>query len=108
MAKVDTALVANAALTTSAATVYTSPTTNPVAVIRHIHVTNTAGAAGTFTLSIGADAAGTRIFALYPIGAQSSLDFYGMWVLPSNTVLQALASATTINLMVNGQLEYAG
>jgi hypothetical protein len=57
-----------ALIATGPVTVYTVPA-GEKAVLRHIHVSNPSGAIVTFTLSIGADAAATRLWQTYNIPA---------------------------------------
>lgn len=59
-----------------AATKYTVPT-GVKAWTRHIHIQNPSGSPVTFTMSIGADAAGTRIFDAYSIPAGTTYDYWG-------------------------------
>jgi len=85
-----------AAVSNAAATKYTVGS-GLRAVIRHIHVSNTSAGAVNFTASIGADAAGTRIFDAYPIAANAVLDHYCAYQMAAAEILQALGS-------VNNQL----
>lgn len=91
-----------AALTTSAATKYTVPGAT-TAVVRHIHVQNPSGGAVTFTLSIGANAAGTRIFDALSIPATSERSFWGPYTLTAAEVIQSLASSTALVLVIDGE-----
>jgi hypothetical protein len=89
-----------ASLTNSAATVYTVPGAT-TAVIRDINVANTTGSAATFTLSIGADAAGKRLFSAVSIPANSTLQRTGSIVLAATEVVQAYSgtnAALTLTL----------
>ncbi|MGH7182117.1 MAG: hypothetical protein ACREJN_09085 [Nitrospiraceae bacterium] len=89
-------------LTNAAVTKYTVPAVT-LSIMRHIHVTNPSGAAVTFTMSIGADAAGTRIFDGYSIAAGAILDHFCYYVLQPAEIVQALASVTTtLNLTIDG------
>lgn len=81
-----------AQLTNAAATKYTVPALTK-AIIRHIHIENP-GAAVTLTVSIGADAAGTRLFDVFPIPATSVFDHFCYYVMEAAEILQALASVT--------------
>jgi hypothetical protein len=78
-----------------AATKYTVPASRR-SCIRHIHVFNPSGAAVTFTMSIGADAAGTRIFDAYSIAANTPLDHYCKYDVDAAEIIQALAGTTNI------------
>ncbi len=72
-------------------------------IIRHIHVQNPSGSAVTFTASIGADAAGTRIFDAFSIGANAILDHFCYYVLEAAEILQAFAGTNNIlTLTVDG------
>lgn len=73
-----------------AQTKYTVPA-GTKARVRHVHVFNPA-AAITFTLSLGADAAGTRLFDAYTIPANSPFDWYPYLIMDAGEVLQAFAS----------------
>lgn len=64
-----------ALIATGPATVYTVPALTK-AVLRAIHVMNQTGTAATFTMSIGADGATTRIFATYSIAANAPYDSF--------------------------------
>ena len=71
MSRTAKRLVGPAVIATGPATVYTVPASTKT-IIRHIHVQNPSGSAVTFTLSIGADAAGTRLFDAYSIPAAAT------------------------------------
>ena len=60
-----------ALIATGPATVYTVPALTKT-IIREIHISNPSGAAVTFTLSVGADAAGTRLWQTYSIPAAAA------------------------------------
>lgn len=84
------------------ATLYTCPALT-IAVVRHIHVSNPDSVDHTFTLSIGADAAGTRVFAAETVTKQSSKDYWGPYTLAAGEVLQASASvAATLVMEIDG------
>lgn len=91
-----------ALVTNLAVTKYTVPASRR-GIIRHIHVQNPSGSAITFTMSIGADAAGTRIFDAFSIAANSVLDHFCYYVLEAAEILQALAGTTNIlTLTIDG------
>ena len=93
------ALVSNAA-----ATKYTVPAVSKF-VLRHIHVQNPTASPVDFTLSIGADAAGTRLFDGYPIGPDSTLSVWVYKVLEAAEVIQAFAGTNNVvTLTLNGDL----
>jgi hypothetical protein len=76
-------------------TIYTVPAAIKT-VIRHIHISNPSGSAVTLTLSIGADAAATRIFDAYSIAANTVLDHFCYYALVAAEVLQAAAGTNNI------------
>lgn len=89
-------------LTNSASTVYTTPALT-TAVVRDITVANTTAGAVTFTLSVGADAAGTRLYSAVSIPANSTFQRTGNIVLAAGETLQAYASAnSSLTLTING------
>ena len=94
-----------AALAAVAATVYTVPA-GRLAVIRNIHMVN--GTAGdlTFTASIGADAAGTRIFSAETVSAETSFDSFAPFPMVAGEVLQVYASvAASLTITISGEEE---
>lgn len=94
-----------ALLAAAAATVYTVPT-GRIAVIRNIHIVNPTAGDLTFTISIGADAAATRIFSAQAASAEDSYDSFAPFVLTAGEVLQAYASAAaSLVLTVDGEEE---
>lgn len=96
-------LVGPAQVATGPTTVYTVPA-NTKTLIRHIHVQNPSASAVTLTLSIGADAAGTRLIAAYSIPAagagikDSMQDYYWYQPMEETEILQL--SAGTNNILV--------
>jgi hypothetical protein len=93
------ALVSNAA-----ATKYTVPA-NSKFVLRNIHIQNPSAAPVDFTMSIGADAAATRIYDGYPIAADSVLNVWVYKTLEETEIIQALAGTNNIlTLTLNGDL----
>jgi hypothetical protein len=95
------------ALTTSAATKYTTPA-GTVAVVQHIHVINPSGVSVNFTLSIGTDAAGTRIYDAAVIPAGGQIDTFAKYVLNAGDTIQAFATSTVAVLTIDGQELTAG
>lgn len=81
-----------AQLPSSSATRYTVPA-DRIAVLRHIHVINPTAGAITITVSIGTDAAGTRLFSGKSLAAGAEYDHLGYWVLGPTEFLQANASS---------------
>jgi hypothetical protein len=102
MARTPKRLAGPAQVSNAAATKYTVPATTKT-IVRHVHVQNPSGSAVTFTMSIGADAAGTRIFDAYSIAAGAVLDHFCYYVLEAAEVIQALAGTNNIlTLTVDG------
>jgi hypothetical protein len=95
-------LVGPTALTNAAADQYTVPAATTTTV-RSIHVCNETAAQHDFTISIGADAAGKRLFKNQKVDANDSFDWSGNIVLAAAEKIQALADANTaITLTVSG------
>lgn len=82
------------ALTTSAATLYTVPSSTK-ATLRYIHVCNETATARTFTMSIGTDGAGKRLFTEVTVAANDSFSCDMNLTLEASEILQGLASANT-------------
>ncbi len=93
MAKTPKRLAGPLQLGNSTATRYTAPAGG--AIVRHLHVSNPTGGAVDLTLSIGADAAGTRLFDGYSIPADSVFERHVYWVLGNAEIVAAHASAAT-------------
>src|SRR5216117_3040642 len=75
-------------------------------IIRHIHVSNPSGSAVTFTASIGADAAATRIFDAYSVAANSVLDHFCYYVLEATELIAAFAGTNNVlTLTIDGDEE---
>jgi hypothetical protein len=64
-------LVGPALIATGPTTVYTVPALTKT-IIRQIHISNPSGSPVTFTLSVGADAAATRLWSTYSIPAAAA------------------------------------
>lgn len=100
----DTALRLSgpALLTGAAATQYTVPALTTT-IVRNLHVFNNDVLAVTFTLSIGADAAGTRLYDAMSIPSKSALEWNGFLALAAAEIVQAFASsASKLNLTISG------
>jgi hypothetical protein len=95
MARAQDRLFGPAQVSNAAATKVTAGAAEKL-VMRHIHVSNPSGSIVTFTMSIGADAAATRIFDAYPIPASTAVDFFGMYVVQAGEVVQAFAGTNNI------------
>lgn len=82
-------------LTNASVTRYTVPA-GARTIVRHIHISNTSAGAVTLTMSIGADAAGTRIFDAYSIAAGAVLDHFCYYVLAAAEIIAAQGGTTNI------------
>lgn len=71
MARIPKRLYGPAQIATGPTTVYTVPALTKT-IIRQIHLSNPSGSPVTFTLSVGADAAGTRLWQTYSIPAAAA------------------------------------
>lgn len=71
MARIPKRLYGPVAVATGPATVYTVPALTKT-IVRHIHVSNPSASPVTLTISVGADAAGTRILGAYSIPAAAA------------------------------------
>lgn len=104
MPRIPSRIQGPAAVATGPTTVYTVPASTRV-VIRHIHVYNPSGSPVTFTLSIGTDAAGTRIYDAFSIPAAGAgvftnkIDDYGPYTLEAAQTIQAAAGTNNILVM---------
>lgn len=97
MPRVPTRITGPSLIATGPTTIYTVPASTKV-VIRHFHVMNNSGTAATFTFSIGADAAGTRVYGPYSVAANSDLDRYGPFTMEAAEILTV--SSGTNNVLV--------
>lgn len=101
MAKTTKRVHGPALLTNATAVKYTVPA-GTIATRLRVHVQNPSGSAVTFFLSIGADAAGTRLYDAYSIPAAgagvvgSVVDFYLDHALVAAEVIEAHAGTTNI------------
>lgn len=94
-----------ALVTNAAATKYTVPASTTLK-IQNIHVQNPGGGtAATFTLSIGADAAGTRLYDAITIQPGQPFDAYGPFYATAGEIIQALSGANNVlTLTISGTL----
>lgn len=103
MARTPKRLVGPAQVATGPATVYTVPAVTKT-IIRQIHVQNPSGSPVTFTLSVGADAASTRIIAAFSVPAAAAgvtgsiIDWFEYLVLEAAEIVTV--SAGTNNVLV--------
>ena len=103
-----TRLAGPAQVSNSAATKYTVPT-SLMAVVRHIHVYNESASAVTFTLSIGTDAAATRLFDAYSVAADSAFDHFCYYPMAAAEIIQAFSGTNNVlTLTISGDVMYAG
>jgi hypothetical protein len=96
-----------AQLPTAATLIYVCPP-NTTSVIYEINVSNPTGATQTFTLSIGIDAAGDRLFSAVSIPAGGRFSKKCMYVLSPGTVIQASASSTSVVIILSGNEDRVG
>lgn len=108
MPRIATRLAGPAQVSNAAATKFTV-SANEKVIVRHIHVQNPSGAPVTFTASIGADAAGTRIFDAYSIAAGAVLDHFCYYILEETEIFQAFAGTNNIlTLTIDGDRSVLG
>jgi hypothetical protein len=96
MATITKVLARTAAATTST-TLYTVPSATTT-IVTNIAVTNTAGSAGTFSLSLD----GVALHTTTSIGANTTVYVDLKQVLAATKTITGLASATTINFHISG------
>jgi hypothetical protein len=103
MSSLNKRLFGPAQISNAAATKYTVPAST-VTVVQHIHVSNPSGSSVNFTMSIGADAAGTRIYDAFAIAAGAQIDIFCKYVLTAAEILQAFGSTNNILVLtLDGQ-----
>ncbi len=97
------------ALANAAATLYTVGA-GKSALVRHIHFSNPTGSTATvFTISIGADAAGTRVFDVFPLAAGAVYDYYPYTKLAAAEIIQGFSDvAAKIVVEIEGDEWVAG
>lgn len=71
-------------------------TTSSTFIIRHMRFFNNSASAATITVSIGTDAAGTRIYDAYSIPAKSYEDWSGFLVMSTTEIMQMVAGTTNV------------
>ena len=90
------------ALTTSAVTQYTVPASTTT-ILRSVHASNESASTSWFTVSIGTDAAGKRLWFQQDVAPKSSFDWSGFIVLAAAEIVQALTqTGTSITLTISG------
>lgn len=97
MAVTSKRLVRTAATTTVGTVLYTVPVSTTT-VVTNIAVTNTAGTAATFTLTLG----GVALHTTSTIAANSTAYIDCKQVLVYGETIQGGASATTVNFHISG------
>jgi hypothetical protein len=97
MATTSKALFRGAATTTTSTTLYTVPASTTT-VVTDIVVTNTAGTAGSFTISLDDVSIATTV----SVGAYDSTVIPLKQVLATTKTIKGGASATTINFHISG------
>lgn len=65
-------------------------------VIRQLHISNPTASAVTFTFSIGADAAGTRLMDAFNIPAGTVYDHFCYYPMVAAEIFQAFASVNAV------------
>jgi hypothetical protein len=91
-----------ALLSNAAATKYTVPS-GAIDILRSIHVTNTGGADATLTISIGTDAAGTRIVDALNIKTHDTVELNVFIPLSASEIIQAFSGTNNVlNLTLSG------
>lgn len=91
-------------LTNSTATLYTVPG-GTTAILRLIHIANTSGTAATVKLSIGTDAAGTRLLGDYSVTANGTYDWSGFLPVASGEVIKGHSGTNNVlNITVGAVL----
>lgn len=108
MPKTAERLYGPALIATGPTTVYTVPALTKT-IIRHIHLSNPSGSPVTFTLSIGADAAATRLWQTYSIpaaaaGVTDSVREIYMYLIMDAAEILTLSAGTNnvLNITING------
>lgn len=96
MARIPTRFHGPAQLSNAATTKHTAAASE-ISIVRHVHVYNPGSGTVNFTMSIGTDAAGTRVFDAYPVLEDVPLDHWCYYPLAATETIQALGS-------VNNQL----
>lgn len=100
MPKINKRLYGPAQLGNTTATRYTVPASTR-AVVRQIYVHNPEGGSSrTYTISIGADAAGTRLRDAKTIAVGETQVIYGPFTLEAAEIIAAHASAASAVVMV--------
>jgi len=95
MARTAKRLAGPAQVSNAAATKYTVPASTTT-IVRQVHVQNGSGSAATLTLSVGTDAASTRVFDAYSIAANAPYDWYCYLVMTAAEIIQGLSGTNNV------------
>jgi hypothetical protein len=95
MTTLNKRLAGPAQVSNAAATKYTVPASTTT-ILQYMQVQNPSASAVAFTMSIGADAAGTRIYDAYSIAAGANLTVFMKHVLTAGEIVQAFAGTNNI------------
>lgn len=90
------------ALSGSAATIYTVPSSTTTT-IKSVHVANETGSAATLNISVGSDAANKRFVYGLSVPANGTYDYTGTLVLAAAEVIQAYSgTANALTIILSG------
>lgn len=91
-------------LTNSSVTLYTVPAAT-IAILLRIHIANTSGTAATVKLSIGADAAGTRLLGDKSVAANDTYDYSTFLPLTAAEEIRGQSGTTNVlTITISGVL----
>lgn len=104
MSDTATRFVGPTLLTNTTATLYTVPALT-IAILRNIHIANTSGTAATVKLSIGVDAAGSRLLGDLSVAANGTYDWSGfMPVAAAETIRGHSGTTNVLAITISGVL----
>lgn len=93
-----------AQVSNAAATKATVPA-NTKYIIRHIHISNTSAGVAKITVSIGADAAATRILDARSVAAGDVYDHFGYYPMEETEIIQAFSDVNNqLTLVINAEV----
>lgn len=99
MAKTAKRLAGPVQVPAAVGTRYTVPAGTKT-ILRHIHIFNPSGATVKVTLTIGADAAGTRIYDAVSILAGAELDRWCYYVLEAAEIVQSSSDTNNTAVLI--------
>lgn len=99
MARIPKRLYGPAQIATGPATVYTVPALTKT-ILRHIHISNPSTAPVKLTLSIGADAAATRLYETFSIAAKTVIPLFWYVIMDAAQILTLSADTDSILVIV--------